>query len=958
MMGIHLTRMYMQKFALLLAGASLAFAQQYSITTVAGGAPPATPAPAVSTSIGQPRRATSDSAGNLYFTAGNAVYKMTSGGTLTLVAGNSRAGFSGDGGPAVNAQLNFPQGLAFDPLGNLYIADARNNRVRIITKDGLINTFAGSGQISTGGGPSNYNDNGPATAGLLHLPSGVAADKNGNIYIADTADNTIRQVTTDGIIHTYAGDSFPGFLGDAGNPINAELYGPQDVALDASGNVYVADTQNARIRQINPSTGLISTYAGGGVATTSNPKGVAANGDNGAATSTYLQAPFALAIDSSGNVYLVENAVSDIRKIDTKGIITTVGGNGTPGFSGDGSTATSAQLNFPTGIALDSSGNLFVADSVNLRVRKIASGNISTVAGNGVLNFGGDNGSALKAQINGPQGVAADAAGNVYVADTGNNEVRKIDTKGNITAVSGNGTAGSGTNQLSGPQAVAVDASGNVYIADTQNARIVKVTPGGSASTVAGSGTPGYGGDNGAATSAQIYTPTGVAVDAKGNLYIADYQNHRVRMVTPGGTISTVAGNGNQGYAGDGGPATSALLNYPAGVAVDSGGNLYIADWGNYVIRKVLPNGTIATIAGNHLPGYTGDGGLAVQAEIGSPTDVSVDASWNVYFTDASARVREIFTSGFISTIAGNGTPGYSGDGGAATFAQLNTPAGVAVDTSGNVYVADSSNNAIRKLQPMAGGLSIGSIASSASGQANLIAPGELVTLYGSGMGPAAGVSATLNSVGLYGTTLSGTTVYFNGAAAPVLYTSATQVNVVVPFEVNPNSPAQVVVNYQGQISQTLTVPTTAAAPGVFTLNGSGTGPVLAVNLADSSVNDANHPAKAGTSVLLYLTGAGQTNPPGTNGLPGAVPLPQPNFKVTATIGGQAVTPSYAGAAPGVVAGVLQVNLQIPTGLTAGAVPIQLAVGGANTQSGTTIWVANPATSTQPSAMNEPVRRR
>jgi uncharacterized protein (TIGR03437 family) len=932
--------MSMQKFALLLSAVTIASAQQYSISTVAGGAPPATPAAAASTSIGMPRRVITDSAGNVYFTAGNAVYKMTSGGTLTVVAGNSRAGFSGDGGPAVNAELNFPQGLAFDPAGNLYIADSKNNRVRIVTRDGLINTFAGSGQISPGGGPSSYNDNGPATNGLLHLPSGVAVDKNGNVYIADTADNTIRQVTTDGIIHTYAGDSYPSYLGDSGNPLNAELHGPQDVAIDGAGNVYIADTQNARIRQINPSTGVITTYAGGGTTGVTPPKGVSANGDNGAATSTYLQAPISLAIDSSGNVYLVENAISDIRKVDTKGIITTVGGTGTPGFGGDGSSATKAQMNGPTGIAVDSSGNLYVADSVNLRVRKIAGGNMTTVAGNGVMSYGGDNGSALKAQMNLPQGVAVDAAGNIYVADTANHEVRKVDTKGNITAVIGNGSAGSGSNQLAGPQAVAVDAAGNVYIADTQNARIVKVTPGGSASTYAGNGTPGYGGDNGAATSAQIYTPTGVALDAKGNLYIADYQNHRIRKVTTDGAISTVAGNGNQGYAGDGGPATGALLNYPAGVAVDSGGNLYIADWGNYVIREVLPNGNISTIAGNHLPGYAGDGGLAIQARMSNPTDVAVDASGNVYFTDASARVREIFSSGFITTIAGNGTAGYSGDGGVATAAQLNTPAGLAADSSGNLYVADSGNNAVRMLQPLAGGLSISTIASSASGQTGLIAPGQLVSLFGSGMGPAGGVIAQPGA-GIYPTTASGTTVYFNGAAAPVLYTSANQVNVVVPFGLNPNSPAQVVVNYQGQISSAKTVPASAAAPGVFTLNGSGSGAVLAVNVADNSVNDANHPAKAGSSVLLYLTGTGQTNPGGTDGHLAAVPLPLVNFPVTATIGGQSVKPSYAGAAPGIVEGVTQVNLTIPSGLTAGQVPVQLAVGGANTQSGITIWVAN-----------------
>ncbi|HLH17388.1 MAG TPA: hypothetical protein VKX45_09225 [Bryobacteraceae bacterium] len=923
----------MQKFALLLAGASLACAQQYSIHTVAGGAPPATPAAAASTSIGQPRRATSDSKGNIYFSAGNSVFLMTSGGTLTLVAGNSRPGFSGDGGPAVNAQLNAPQGLALDGAGNLYIADSRNNRVRIVTPDGTINTFAGNGQVSPGGGPSNYGDGGPAVSALLHLPSGVAVDSSGNVYIADTADNTIRQVTTDGVIHTFAGDSFPSFRGDGGSPTAAELYNPADVAVDSSGNVYIADTANQRIRKVTPGNNQINTIAGTGV--------LSSTGDNGAATSAAVMAPMGLALDSSGNLYFVENGDSKIRKIDTKGNITTVAGNGTAGFGGDGSTATSAMLNFPTGLALDPSGNLYVADSLNLRVRKIAGSNITTVAGNGVLSYSGDNGPATKAQMNGPQAVAVDASGNLYIADTANNVVRRVDAKGNIATVAGNGTAGSGSNQLNGPQGIAVDAAGNVYISDTQNARVLKLAAAGGISTYAGNGTAGFGGDGGAATSAQLYTPLGLAVDSAGNLYIADFNNHRIRMVTPSGAISTVAGNGSQGYAGDGGLAGGASLNYPTAVAVDSGNNLYIADSGNYAIRKVLPNGGIATIAGNALPGVSGDGGLAIQASIGSPAGIAVDSAWNVYLTDGSARVRKVDTSGFIVTIAGNGTQGYSGDGGVASQAQLNAPEGLAVDASGNVFVADSANNAVRALVPSGSGIAVAAVASSASSQLGLIAPGELVTLYGSGLGPSAGAAFQLTSAGLVPTTLAGTRVFVNGAPAPVLYASAGQVNFVVPFATNPNSPAQIVVSAQGQLSSTITVKMSAAVPGLFTLDGSGTGQLAAINVADGSVNGPSHPAKAGDFVAIYLTGAGQTNPASTDGALGAVPLPLPLFPVTATVGGHAVQPQYAGQAPGLIAGVVQVNLQIPSGLTPGAVPVQVTVGGANSQSGTTIWVGN-----------------
>src|SRR5579885_2299282 len=230
----------MVKIFLLVAGASLALAQQYTISTVAGGAPPATPVAATAAAIGQPRRVATDSAGNLYFSASHAVFKVSPNGALTVVAGNSRAGFSGDGGLATRAQLNTPQGIAIDSSGNIYIADSLNNRIRVVTPDGLIHTFAGTG-YSSPGGPRTFNDGGPATNALLHPPQGVAVDQSGNVYIADTGDNSIRIVTPDGIINTFAGDSYPNFAGDAAAAVNAELHSPSDAAVDSSGNVYIAD---------------------------------------------------------------------------------------------------------------------------------------------------------------------------------------------------------------------------------------------------------------------------------------------------------------------------------------------------------------------------------------------------------------------------------------------------------------------------------------------------------------------------------------------------------------------------------------------------------------------------------------------------------------------------------------------------------------------------------------------
>ncbi len=921
----------MLRFVLLLAGATLAFGQQYLVSTVAGGAPPSTPAPGGSASIGKTAGVATDGAGNIYFSAGNSVFRLSAAGTLTLVAGNGRAGFSGDGGPAVNAQLNAPYGVAVDGSGNIYIADSQNNRVRVVTSAGVIRTFAGNGLISPGG-PRTYNDGGPATDGLLHLPLGVAVDNAGNVYIADTADNIIRKVDADGIITTVAGDSYASYAGDGGNAVDAELNKPADVAVDSSGNLYIADTNNAAIRKVTKD-GIINLFAGN--------LSIGFSGDGGDATKAGLIAPVAVAVDSSGNLFIVENGDSRIRKVDTKNVISTVAGTGVAGFAGDGSTADKAQLNSPTGVAVDSSGNIYVADSLNLRIRKISSGNMSTVAGNGVLSYSGDGGAATAAQLLAPEGVAVDASGNLYVSDTGNNVVRRVGSNGTITTWAGNRSAGFGGDggaatsaQLNAPLGLAVDTAGNLYIADSGNARVRRVTAAGSISTVAGNGTAGFGGDGGAASAANLNTPSDVAVDATGNLYIADLSNNRVRKVTPAGTISTVAGNGNGGYDGDGGPAVNARLRLPRAVAVDAAGNLYIADSGNRVVRQVNAAGQISTIAGNPFNGAQGDGGPALNAQLGTPSGIAVDGAGNVYISDGGARVRKI-SNGFIVTIAGNGVAGYSGDGSVGAFAQLNVPTALALDTAGTVYVADTGNNAVRALESQGNGLQIRTVANAASNSGTAVAPGEVVVIYGANLGPANLVQAGLTSGGTLPLTLAGTTVYFNNTPVPLLYTSAGQVAAFVPFGLT-GSTVRIAVSYQGQVSASQ-VPVTAVAPALFTVGG-GTGQAVAFN-QDGTLADAAHPAAAGSYVSFYATGTGATNPAGVTGTVSGTDLAPTVVPVTASVGGLPATVQYAGAAPQQLAGVSQINIQIPTGLPAGDVPVVIQMGGSTSQAGVTIAV-------------------
>jgi sugar lactone lactonase YvrE len=334
-------------------------------------------------------------------------------------------------------------------------------------------------------------------------------------------------------------------------------------------------------------------------------------------------------------------------------VIQTVAGDGVVGFFGDGDTATAAELHFPFGVAVDDSGNFYIADEGNNRIRKVnTAGRISTYAGNGTAGYSGDGGDATLAELHFPTGVAVDDSGNVYIADEGNNRIRKVNKAGTM-------------------------------------------------STVAGNGTKGYSGDGNAATAAQLNSPFGIAVDTAHNIYIADNSNHCIRMVNTSGTIYTIAGIGSGGFSGDGGPATGAELYYPTGVTVDGSGNVYIADNANNRVREVnAVTGTINTIAGNGIAGYRGDTCLADTTRLSSPKGVAVDGLGNVYIADeGNSRIRMVTSSGYIYTVVGDSVPGYSGDGGLADTAKIWMPFGVALDYfSGNIYIADEGNNRVRRV--------------------------------------------------------------------------------------------------------------------------------------------------------------------------------------------------------------------------------------------------------------------
>ena len=665
--------------------------------------------------------------------------------TITTIAGSGAE--DDDGKLATEAHLTSPRGLAFDNHGNLYIADTENHRIRKVEAEtGIIITFAGTGAEGYGG------DNGPATEAKLNWPTGVAVDDDGNVYIADRNNERVRRVDPEGIITTFAGTGEWGYDSDedGGPATGALLNWPADVALDGDGSLYIADEYNNRIRKVD-AEGIITTVAGmrrPSLEVGEEEEDDQEVGDHGLATDALLNRPTGVELDAEGNLYIADRNNNRIRKVDAEGIITTIAGMTEEGFSGDHGPATSAQLDGPSGVTVDEGGYIFIADTGNNRIRQIdPDGVITTLAG------GKDSGDVANAdgRLATPRDVAVHSNGIVYVADTGNHQIRGIDDTGMVTRVAGTeglGDGGPATEaRLLEPTGLAI-VNDTIYITDTGNNRIRKVSADGVITTFAGSGERGDGGDDGPALEAQLNGPSGIAVDAVGNVFISDRLNNRVRRVDTNGIITNFAGSGERGpfhdrnAIGDGGPATEARLILPTGLAFDEAGNLYITDPGNHRIRRVDTQGRITTLAGSGERSFSGDEGPAAEAQLSTPAGFEIDADGNIYVADFAwprNRIRRIDTTGIITTIAetaslggltvdldgnvyivestvgrilkltpagavtiiaGSNQPGYRGDGGPATLAQLNLPKGIEVDNNGDIYFADSENNRIRKLTP------------------------------------------------------------------------------------------------------------------------------------------------------------------------------------------------------------------------------------------------------------------
>ena len=625
------------------------YSTPYAFTTLAGAASiGSADGPSGSARFNGPYATAVDSSGNIYVADNwnRTIRKITPTGTVTTLAGLAGSDGSSDG-PGSAARFGNPWGVALDGTGNVFVADAWANTIRKITPAGVVSTFAGT-PFSSG------SDDGTGSAARFSFPAGLAADSAGNIYVADTGNHTIRKITSGGAVTTLAGL--------AGAPLWNPLDGPMPsldgtgsaarfislhgLAADAVGNLYATDENT--IRKITPS-GVVTTFAG----TAGSGNWGSADGTGSAAR---FNAPYGVSADAAGNVYVADTWNNTVRKITSAGVVTTIAGLAAGYPPAPGSSA-----------AVDGPGNV--------------------------------------ARFNFPQSISTDPAGNLYVADTHNNTIRKITAAGIVSTVAGvapaqstGATDGTGSvARFSGPHGMAADAAGNLYVADTLNSTIRKITPGNTVVTLAGTA-----GSNGSADgqdrAARFCYPYGLATDAAGNLFIADTYNHTVRKITPSGVVTTLAGHAGIDGAGDGtGPA--AYFNHPKGIAVDIAGNVYVADTNSGTIRKLTPTGEVTTFAG--LAGGFGTAdGPGPAARFSMAEGVAVDNAGNVYVADTgNFTIRKITPSGMVSTLAG--VAGSSGwvDGPAGT-ARFNGPQGVVVDPAGNVFVADNINYTIRDGTP------------------------------------------------------------------------------------------------------------------------------------------------------------------------------------------------------------------------------------------------------------------
>ena len=613
-----------------------------------------------------------------------------------------------------------------------YLAPAPQPLPPPVRLPAILSDFAGTGEIG------NAGDGGPALAAMFRSVGGVVVGSDGVVYVSDPSASRIRRIRADGVIEALAGTGVRGFGGDGGHALAADFTDPSRLLVDQVGTLFVAELD--RVRRIDAS-GLVSTILGDGHA--------GLEGDGGPAAFARTAGNEGMAIDGDGNLFIAERAANRVRRVDTRGNVTRVAGTGVPGSDGDGGPALSATLNQPVDVDVDGQGNLLIAELAGNRIRRVSTtGVIDTIAGTGLPGGGGDGGPATAAELHGPQSVVVDASGAIFIADWNNRRIRRIHPDGTMQTVAGlvGGRVESGgpalESRLTLPLAITPTLDGRLLIVEQSARRIRALVPAPQpgaeapspptsdtqpadappapvafvppapalqsgaplagdlvAEVFAGTGETGNAADGEFRLSAALASPRGIAIDGIGRLLIADTGNHRIRRLDPDGVVRVIAGTGESGSAGDGLAAAAAQLNRPSALAVDSNGSIYVADSGNFRIRKIDPDGIITTFAGGSQPGVGGDGGPARDAQFTEPVDLALGSDGSLFVVDGPVhRVRVIRPDGLIHAFAGSGVDGYGGDGGPATEAALGFPQRVALNADGSVFVSQLHAGIVRRI--------------------------------------------------------------------------------------------------------------------------------------------------------------------------------------------------------------------------------------------------------------------
>jgi uncharacterized protein (TIGR03437 family) len=843
---------------------------------------------------------------------------------------------AGDGQPATSSWLLQPKGISLDASGNLYIADSGNNRIREVSTDGVMHTVAG---------PDSLND-----------PEAVLAAPDGSVYIADTGNNRIRRITPAGVLSTVAGTGHPGFSGDNGAATGAELNGPTGMAFDANGRLYFADTYNGRIRRID-ANGAITTVAG------SHEPGPAGSaccgdfGDGGPATKALLFQPRAIAVAADGSIYILDVGAYAIRRVAPAGTISTfysqivasdlallpdgsllVTAEDLLRLSADGSTLNYyARARTATNAAIGPSGVYFSSlENVVYRAASAAS-EPAIFAGQHYFGDAPDSAPALGPIFGSVAGLTVGPDGSIWVADSGDAKIRKI-LPGGTERVVASGLEFTG---------VALDSSGNLYA--TTPVSVWRFAPDGTSRLFAGGGyapIPPVGAPPIPAISVDLSNTEGVVGDSAGNVFVAvlqyGYQPQMViARVTPSGQLTTIW---------DSTSLVGGTVGYPIGqaFAIDAQGYLVLAMSGNQVFR-IKPDGS--GIAETLIAPDT-------------VTAVATGPSGEIFYVTGGGRIkalrsgatlynRDVSPSSFSSLRSGQFTATAS-----FVTTTLISPPGfgygvsLATDALGNLYFSDVNGYVIRRfsagpcfttaapqlstdsskqpspITPLPANWSTGTTTSTTtSSGSSWFAPGELISLYGSGLGPKNAASSQVASDGRIATQLAGTRVLFEGIAAPVLYASDGRVNTVIPFTMYGYPSVRVQVEYNGALSDVVPLTMSESAPFVFTGPDPGTGSSVAIVInQDGSVNSPSKPAAAGSIITMYGSGFGRTTPEGVDGRLAAAPLPKPVLPVSATLDGTPATVLYAGDASGLVEGIVQLNIQLPKTFYYGE--LDVSVGG------------------------------